>query len=103
MPTSPSATPVLTPGGLSGVYSVPAIANTAGQGSGIATRQEVTNIADGTEDAYGAQPDGQQNGAIITEGWDQIGTFNERQDKETPAEDAGDAKEETEQRRERTT
>jgi uncharacterized membrane protein len=102
MPTRPSAAPVLTPAGLSGVYNAPYDPSYESQRTEIATRQEASNIAAGTEDAYGAKPDGYQNGAIVTEGWEQIGTLNERQDKQTPAEGTDNTKEEADERKDRT-
>ncbi len=102
LPTPTSGTPTLTPGGLAGVYSVPATTDTVSQGSEIAARQEAANIAAGTEDTYGTKPDGYQKGAIVTQGWDQIGTFNERQDKQAPVEGADTTEQETDERKDRT-
>ncbi|MFL5801735.1 MAG: hypothetical protein ACJ8CR_08325 [Roseiflexaceae bacterium] len=92
-PTTPSSGGAAIVG-VPGIYSVPeihvdasGIYETSGlteTNAAVPTQREVDNIAAGTEDPYGTPQVDNQGQAILTEGWNRIGSVGDRQD--TPPE-----------------
>ena len=88
-PTTPSSGGAAIVG-VPGVYSVPEMHVDASgiyetssfteTNAAVPTQREVDNIAAGTEDPYGTPQVDNQSQAILTEGWNRIGSVGDRQD-----------------------
>jgi uncharacterized membrane protein len=65
--------------GTRGIYDAPALTDDVD--AAAAARSETTNMAAGTEDAYGTDETaaGDEGKAILAEGWDRVGSYGDRQ------------------------
>ena len=75
-----NATPAANPTtGTRGIYDTPPFIEDVEEAA--AAHSETVNMAAGTEDPYGAEniPGGDKGKAILTEGWDRVGEYGDRQ------------------------
>jgi uncharacterized membrane protein len=71
--------PATTTTGTRGIYDMPTLADDLDETG--AARSETINMAAGTEDPYGTEnvPGGDDGKAIVTEGWNRVGDYGDRQ------------------------